>query len=142
METQSQTIKELDKSLALMIEGTVEKGGKLVDWLYEQSPEIVNQLLVWKGVESLLHFILGIILIIVPSLLIFKFTPKLKDFISNSKIKENDKGFIFILLSIAISAALLIPTQSFGWDLLNLTWLKIYISPKVYLLEYLAEVIK
>lgn len=142
METQSQTIKELDKSLALLIEGTVEKGGKLVDWLYEQSPEIVNQLLVWKGVESLLHFILGIILIIVPSLLIFRYIPKFKDFIFNSKIRENDKGFIFTFASFIISAALLIPTQSCGWNLLNLTWLKIYISPKVYLLEYLAEVIK
>ena len=86
--TQSQSIKELDKSLAFLIEGTTEKGGKLVDWLYEQAPEIVTQLLVWKGIESLINFILGIILIVVPSLLLIKFIPKLKDSIYKFNIKE------------------------------------------------------
>lgn len=142
METQSQSIKELDKSLAFLIEGTTEKGGKLVDWLYEQAPEIVTQLLVWKGIESLINFILGIILIVVPSLLLIKFIPKLKDSIYKFNIKENDKFIIFIILSLIASAIALIPTQISGWSSLNLTWLKIYLAPKVYLLEYVVEVIK
>ena len=33
-------------------------------------------------------------------------------------------------------------TQVNGWDLVNLTWLKIWIAPKIYLLEYLAGLTK
>ena len=64
MDNTNKTIESLDKTLSVIIEGTTEKGTKLVEWLYTQAPEVVQQLLLWHGVESFMQFIVGMVLLI------------------------------------------------------------------------------
>ena len=35
------TINALDQSLAVLIQGTTERGVKLVDWIYLQAPDVL-----------------------------------------------------------------------------------------------------
>ena len=59
----TETLTSLDKSLSIIIEGATEKGTKLVDFLYSQAPEVIEQLLLYHGVESVVRFLFGLFLI-------------------------------------------------------------------------------
>jgi hypothetical protein len=136
METKSESLNSLDKSLSSIIDGATEKGSKLVDWLYEQAPDVVNQLLAWKAVESALYFILFVALIIVPLVYV---RPKLVKMWNENESFEDGQIAIFI-------AGCAVSIISLGVGLGNIldetAWLKILIAPKVFLLEYLASLVK
>jgi hypothetical protein len=56
--TAPNTIEALDKAVANLVQFSTDKGAKLVDWLYEQAPDVVEQLLVWHFAESLIVFVI------------------------------------------------------------------------------------
>ena len=133
------TITSLDKSLSIIIDGATEKGAKLVDFLYAQAPDVIQQLLIYHGVESAAKCLLGLILVFgFPFIIVFickKYYQVCKD-----KLKlDNDEPGIWVPMTLFVVFSLLI-SQMNGWDLINLTWLKICIAPKIYLLEFLTQI--
>lgn len=133
-----QTLTSLDKSLSTLIDGATEKGTKLVDFLYEQAPEVTSQLLLWHGIESFIIFIACILLLIVAIYGNIKSVLALKKFLGNGW--ETDPTF-WLPTIIGSGMGQRIVSIVIAGNI-NLTWLKIYIAPKVYLLEYVANLTK
>ena len=131
----------IDNALASLITSSQEKGTKLIDWLYNQAPEFVNQLLAYHFIENLVYFIFGLFLIVgYPTIYFYlakHFYYKLEyDKTSGEQHSEyvGPVGFIGLISS---GVSFLVGIYN-----VNLVWLKIWIAPKVYLLEYLSNIIK
>lgn len=109
---------------------TFDKGS---EWLAGEVPEVVEQLLLWHMIESLIIMSIGVALF----LSLFKVIPVIlnelsKPFIEHSDITVNI-GFIYSFIVVIVA-----PVMIF----FNLTWIKILIAPKLYLLEYAADLVK
>lgn len=133
-----QTLTSLDKSLSTLINGATEKGTKLVDFLYEQAPEVIAQLLLWHGVESLIVFVLCVLLLIGAIYGNVKGVLALKKTIG-SHWADDPTFWVPTIFGTLIGQMIVLVVFS---NNINLTWLKIWIAPKVYLLEYVANLTK
>lgn len=137
-------------------QGAVEKG---IGFLSEQIPDVVQQLLLWKFVESLVWGSVGILILVLvgffllaatkPAELIQPTPPvegdryyrkpreEYKDTFwrdSNGKLEET------IMIPIGTSVVGIIIAFFF---LMNLTTaLQIYVAPKVFLIEYASHLVK
>jgi hypothetical protein len=127
----SDTLTSLDKTLSVLIDNATEKGPKLIEWLYQQSPELVNQLLLWHGVSSLVQFIICLSVIIAVPIGIYK------GFSSIWNSDDEDVVIVGIIGSLVASGMWVAASVN-----INLTWLQIYIAPKLYMLEYVANLVK
>lgn len=112
-------------------------------FLTEQTPDVVQQLLLWHGIKSFVAFCLAIVFIIAGFIVTARLFKYSKDL--SAKSKEHYKGssysyydptpfFVmwFVPLWICIFA---IPLALFK----NLTWLQIWVAPKVWILEYIKN---
>lgn len=134
------TITSLDKSLSTIIDGATEKGAKLVDFLYNQAPDVINQLLIYHGVESAAKCLGGLVLILVCPFIIVKLIKLYQKMFEQHIDKDWNSHPGFIAPTIVFAVFGFMFTQIAGWDAINLTWLKIWIAPKVYLLEYITQI--
>lgn len=122
----------LDQALIQVIHkttGAVENG---VAFLSAQLPDVIQQLLLWHALRSSLWFILF------AGLLIYMF-PMGRRFLRESREatgEMNENLQTATLCAHLASAALAVLV------LWNLTWLKILIAPKLYLIEYTAALVK
>jgi hypothetical protein len=143
MNEQTPTIQNtLENALISSIEGIKKTGTELVDALYQQAPEVINQLLVWHGVDSIINFVFGIFLVFGMPLITCKIISKLY---TKFKVNEWKKGETvdFWAPSLIIGIVCNIACILIGSLVcMNLKWLKIWLAPKVYLLEYLATLVK
>lgn len=139
MNEQTPTIQNtLEQALIKSIDGIQKTGTELVEALYQQAPEVVEQLLLWHGIEALIQFIVGILCL----LLIFihyKIACKVYEKNGISKWVDQVPYWLPTVFGGIIVWVFSIRTMI---DLVNLKWLKIWLAPKVYLLEYLADLVK
>lgn len=128
----------LEQALIKSIDGIQKTGTELVEALYQQAPEVVEQLLLWHGIESLIQSIIGILCL---SLIFIHYKIACKVYEKNGVSEWGDSsGYWFP----TVFSGILVSVLSFGTmvNLVNLKWLKIWLAPKVYLLEYLADLVK
>ena len=105
------------------------------DFLVTEIPEVVIQLLLWHGVESFLVFFFGVLLVVANL-----FCIKVWKNIFNYCLEESEPhGSPLLLVPIVIVGLMSIPIFH---TITNITWLKIWIAPKLYLLEYTADLVK
>ena len=100
-------------------------------FLTEQTPDVVYQLLLWHGVYSFIRFVLGCVFIGVwvwANMKLYKWFKALPDPGPNAEVIALQLFQIFLIF---------IPILT-----INLTWLKIWIAPKVWLLEYIIAIVK
>lgn len=128
----------LEQALIKSIDGIQKTGTELVEALYQQAPEVVEQLLIWHGIESLIQSIIGILCL---SLIFIYYKIACKVYEKNG-VSEWDDSFYYWLVTVV--SGIFVSVLSFGTmvNLVNLKWLKIWLAPKVYLLEYLADLVK
>lgn len=129
----------LEKALIDSIDSIKKTGTELVDALYQQAPEVIEQLLMWHGVESFILFICSILLLTLP-FIHYKLARMLYGKL-DIKDSRRDPGEYWIPVLLSGIASFFVGV-GFFFNLVNLKWLKIWLAPKVYLLEYLAEFIK
>ena len=116
---------KLQEALAELITLTIQ--GK--DFVLEQAPDVITQLLAWNFTVSLIWFIVGgLMVLIIAPIWTATLNGKLRD-------GDNDPVFAIIYSILAPLTGLLIITS-------NMAWLQIAIAPKVYLLEYASGLIK
>lgn len=120
--------------LAQMLQRVLDGVDSAVDFSQAQIPDVVEQLLMWHMVENFVWFSVGILVLFFSSLGMFKMVKKRKQ-IFNSEGAEFVFGFGGPVIFFGI-------VSGFALILSNLDWLKILIAPKLYLLEYAAELIK
>lgn len=103
-------------------------------FLAGEIPEVIQQLLIWKAVESSIWFVFWVIL----SALVFYYLG-VKGFKLAKTYEEESGGasyFCWIPL-FGIACSITIPSI-----IHNLDWLQILVAPKLYLFEYAAELMK
>lgn len=141
------------QALINMIDVTVKTMSDVVDFSKQQIPDVIHQLLMWKAVDSLISFFLPFALAIGLLSYCFSFWKT----VPKQRSRDNDgrapwladdyqgadgalygrywfRGYVCFVLGIFASV---IAFFSF-----NLVWLQIWIAPKVYLIQYAAELIK
>lgn len=120
-------MEELNTALATLIEQATTGIDASVSFLQAELPDVIYQLLLWHGAKSGIFFVLGII----------GLTYFLRMFIKGCKGVSRigwDKNDAYIIAGV-IGAV-------FSFRFINLTWLQIWIAPKVWLLEYAASLVK
>tara|TARA_R110000772_G_scaffold61076_1_gene137672 strand:+ start:548 stop:946 length:399 start_codon:yes stop_codon:yes gene_type:complete len=131
-------MENLDEALALLITKALEGVDTSVGFLQAELPDVVTQLLMWHGVRSGVVAVLGLGLFIATWYWVFRLF---------AKIEKQDDGEwnrdlppkVVIKALVFVSVGVLGTTLSF--DFINLTWLQIWIAPKVWLLEYAARMV-
>jgi len=128
----------LEQALIKSIDGIQKTGTELVDALYQQAPEVVEQLLMWHAVESLIQCIAAILALGIP-FAVYKVANHLYKKLEVATWGDEYGFWLPVTVAGLVSFAL-----GFGsfFEYVNIKWLKIWLAPKVYLLEYLADMVK
>ncbi len=139
-----------DKTLEQVLVKAIEKAeGALdsgIDFAMEQAPEVIQQAMMWNMTLSLITCFFGLFILAVISTWWF-FLYKMR-----STAVENKKDNWFFSssgdttvdsdLPIFYGCMLSFVFVVVGFAILNLTWLKIWIAPKLWLIEYAASLAK
>jgi hypothetical protein len=128
---------QLQQALTEVLNKTVEATGKATDFLIAELPDVIQQLLMWKMAESLIVFVVSLAAIVAgPSMACYTWR-KLDEYYHREKGKGNHR----VEWLCPVSLFWLVLTLP-GSLCINITWLQIWIAPKVYLLEYAASLAK
>lgn len=103
---------------------------KAVDFTMEQTPLVVQEFLVWKFVEALIHCLdwtCGAIFLYILARKLWRF----------SSDSDFDEGIVFAWILATVATIILIFNLSVG----GMVMAKIKVAPRVYLIEYVADVI-
>lgn len=135
--TQTQTITiSTDQVLAKFIQKIISGMDATVEFASAQLPDIINQLLWWKAVESFIPFIISFVVSIIWLRKIRKdvlIKPEPGKF--NTVYDTNGDVWPICLFHVSILIPVIVVCDA--WD-----WLKIIIAPKIYLIEYASNLIK
>jgi hypothetical protein len=132
-------MESIDQFVQWAVENAQVKGPKIVDWLYTEVPEVVEQFLLWSFAESFIGFLVCFFFIFVYPFVLYKVV---KHFYDKCEVSEApDESFFWIPTGV-ISVVTILVSQLISWDNINLGWLKVWLAPKVYLLETFSNVIK
>ena len=129
---------ETDKQLAEILKKGLETAEKTGNFIVEQAPDLIRQLLIWKTVEYSVYVILGIYLIIY----FYRWTKKV-----SKEMKENEDdfedyfmdSFANILIAIGQLSLLITGIILIAENLQDL--IQIVFAPKIYLIEYSAKLL-
>ena len=117
--------KQLQNALATILNKAIAAG----DFAIEQAPDVVRQLLTYNFVLSLLWFLAALVFFAGYTFGTYKFTKWLK---SEGELSDVAGAVVFMLVvGMAITLAMS-----------SLTWLKIWLAPKIFILEYAAALVK
>ena len=127
-----------DKQLAEILKKGLETAEKTGNFIVEQAPDLIRQLLIWKTVEYSVYVILGISLIIY----FYRWTKKV-----SKEMKENEDdfedyfmdSFANILITIGQLSLLITGIILIAENLQDL--IQIVFAPKIYLIEYSAKLL-
>lgn len=132
------------QALIKMIDITVQNMSDVIAFSKQQIPEVIHQLLMWNLIESLTWFCVALLSTYpVCRFLRNQATRKplnnsFRDYkvtmVYDSSGRQHAGVIVYILLCLAYGVFSLSA-------LTDLTWLKIWIAPKLYLLEYGAKLI-
>ena len=129
---------ETDKQLAEILKKGLETAEKTGNFIVEQAPDLIRQLLLWKTVEYSVYVVIGISLI----LYFYRWTKKV-----TKEMKENEDDFedyfmgsianIFIALGqiTFLMIGMILITENLQ-DLIQIVF-----APKIYLIEYSAKLL-
>ena len=129
---------QLQNATIVLINKAITATEKGAEFFSEQIPEVVNQLLIWNATRSFLATLFGIVI------LYFLFIFNIKQYKwwietpNGERYRKIDENFALLALLNIIQLILIPITITF----INLTWLQILISPKIFLIEYAAKLIK
>jgi hypothetical protein len=143
--TTTTNVTTLEQSLVAIINKASEGVDTGVSFLSVQLPDVVHQLLTWKMLESVSYNLLAIVLIVL-MIKSFKYIGKgdrihgeycnyYKETLTHNHDGDTDGRIV-----ITTSGYLLISASALHY--LNLTWLQIWVAPKIFLIEYASSLVK
>ncbi len=122
-------MESLNEALATLINQAATGIDASMGFLQAEIPDVVVQLLLWHGIRSAFYFALCASLLLVVVSLAKKWIPRLwSDDEMVGAFAATVLGFMaFILFLITIT---------------ELVWLQVWIAPKIFLIEYAANLVK
>ena len=118
-------------NLITQVTSGAEEAGK---FLITETPEVVRQILTWYLAESVIYCLVGVVMFILSWKVYKHISIKPEEDESNyywETPKDPDLPFVVVVCT-------LIMVNTFQFMLWDLTWLKIWIAPKLWLIEYAA----
>lgn len=137
---------DLDKKLVEVLDGVMSATEKGKDFVLAELPDVVSQLLLWYGTYGFIKFMIGVGMIILALFVNKKIFSKgrqieNKHFIEYEEtLLRDDKGHLHG--GIMIYLIIMVPYIGVTLAFLNLQWLKIWIAPKIWLIEYTTQLLK
>lgn len=126
---------ELQNTVNDILVRAIESFNSGADWLAGEIPDVVEQLLLWHFVESILVFFvmtMSLMAIVAVDVITKKFIDE------NENNNKDDALLKWWAANVAVFPFILLVY----FTVINMNWLKIWIAPKLYLLEYAADLIK
>jgi len=127
---------ELDQTANEALRALIDNAASTKEFILAELPEVVQQLLMWKTAESIADCVIALAFVGVPLFIVRWQWVNGEEHIKHSIVKETD-GAIYL-----VNAVLILPLLIGTLKYCNLTWLQIWLAPKVYLLEYAADLVK
>lgn len=119
---------ELQKALTEILNGVLTAK----DFMIAELPEVIQQLLIWKFYEHLIFCLVGIAIAI--GVFIGFYIAYKSDKNNQIDARKKTDGSEYVFLGLWSFASLMLLML-----LSNITWLQIWLAPKVYLIEYAAS---
>ena len=129
---------ETDKQLAEILKKGLETAEKTGNFIVEQAPDLIRQLLIWKTVEYSIYVIMGISLIIY----FHRWTKKVTKEMKEKKDNYEDyfmSSFLNLLIAVGQISFLIIGILLIAENIHSL--IQIVFAPKIYLIEYTAQLL-
>jgi hypothetical protein len=104
---------------------------KAVEVMQEQCPLLVEELLKWHMTVSLILFVVGVVILVTYAASIKKIYTAL----DKKCCSADTVGWTSVTSIVSLVIGIGLVTT-------NLTWLKIWIAPRLFLLEYVSELVK
>ena len=125
---------ETDKQIAEILKKGLEAAEKSGNFVIEQAPDLVKQLITYKTIETSICVLIEITLMY----LIFRYFKYLykKNNEDSDFISDNEFHIAGIVLSLVVAIFMFI---AFITDISNL--IQLIFAPKIYLLEYIAQLL-
>lgn len=120
---------ELQKALAQILNKTVSAAEAGVAFLQKELPEVIQQLLVWKAVESAIYFLTALVVLWFCLYAIRKMWAYSKT--------DSGRGSEALMFFPGVATGLSVLAM-----IQHIDWLKILIAPKLYLIEFAASLVK
>lgn len=114
------------------IDGMKGVTGKAIDFASAQIPDVIHQLLLWKIAEAAVYLIASCLAV----WLFFVLRKRFKEFVKGSYDEAMGWAFFYVL-----GGGLLIVVPVMEIIASTLLILKIWLAPKLYLIEYVAKLI-
>lgn len=124
---------QANKILADLLQKASNGIDAAVSFSQSQIPDVIHQLLLWNFAVSIIFSFFGAALFVAAQYGTWRGIKYLrKEWAGDDFIQHPEAIFLLMLW--------LITLLPLGW--LNLTWLKIWLAPKLYIIEYAAHLVK
>lgn len=127
-ETVSSVQTTLQDSLKVILDKTVVGIQNGVDFLSAQLPDVIHQLLLWKFWESVVHCLFAV----VAALCLIPIWVTARKYEKTADKYQSGAGYCAAVFASIIPGGIAIVQ-------FNITWLQIWVAPKIYLIEYAAS---
>lgn len=124
---------QLQQAITKMIEKALNGLDAGAEFLAGEIPDVVMQLMMWHGVYNLLMMVIGVVLVILWCVVEQKIYKRM----AACEAVPHDWVVYILMGSIPRCVA-----AAVCYSMINLEWLKIWIAPKVWLIEYAASLVK
>lgn len=124
---------QVNKILVELLQKATNGIDAAVSFSQAQIPDVIHQLLVWNFTESVIFSLLGAMIFFVAQLGAWRALKYLRKEWEDDSISDHPEVIPIFCVWVVTLAPL-------GW--IDLIWLKIWLAPKLYLLEYAAHLIK
>lgn len=135
---------ELQQAITTLINKAVSGADATAEFLSGEIPDYIYQLLMWYGVSSFIKAAFGVVLLVCTVYFTKKIGKKMyKDYQDKKEWTWTGcdatlaYGMAWLALAMAASISFIISLRY-----INIEWLKIWIAPKVWLVDYAAQLVK
>ena len=124
---------QANKILADLLQKASNGIDAAVSFSQAQIPDVIHQLLVWNFAASIIFSVLGALLFVAGQCVTWRVIKCLRKRWAGYHMIDHPEAMIMFV-------AWFLTLLPLSW--IDLTWLKIWIAPKLYLIEYAAHLIK
>ncbi len=122
----------LEKALTELLTKSTEGIDQAASFLSAEIPKVIQQLLMWHGVYNAILCFFGIVLFFI---LIYANYRQVKWVIKEEFYNEEEAPLLMVNILQAIPFAIICI------EMINIQWLKIWIAPKAWLIDYAATLV-
>lgn len=138
---------QLQQALANILGKTLDGIDTATAFVQAELPDVVQQVLTWYAVKGVFLFVVGLIIISVAIIAPVKLLPWASKQRADGAEWTKYNGSSFITSGYYDGFAPVVITLSLislmsGMVMINLDWLQIWIAPKIWLIEYAADLAK